>query len=135
MVQLIFYHVAGARSTQLDVVPLGEHRELILGRAASAAVRFDPRHDLQVARHHARITWNVQDGTGFLLTDLGSRSGTFVNGRRVEGAVVLGKKDAIQFGEGGPMVEISWETVPRQILEAFGDGERLDEELGGRLTT
>jgi pSer/pThr/pTyr-binding forkhead associated (FHA) protein len=135
MVQLVLYHVAGARSTQVDIVPLGEHRELILGRAASAAIRFDPRLDVQVARYHARITWNVHDGTGFLLTDLGSRAGTFVNGRRVEGAVVLGKKDAIQLGEGGPMVEISWETVPRQILEAFGDGERLDEELGGHLTS
>jgi len=132
MVQMIFRHVTGARAPEIDVVPLGAHRELILGRASSAAVRFDSRRDAQVGRHHARITWNVRDGTGFLLTDLGSRSGTFVNAIRVDGAIILSKNDMIQLGEGGPTVEISWETVPRQILEAFADGERLDEELGGR---
>ena len=133
MIQMIFRHVTGARAPEIDVVPLGEHRELILGRASSAAVRFDSRRDSQVGRHHARVTWNVRDGTGFLLTDLGSRNGTFVNAKRVEGTVVLTKNDMIQLGEGGPSVEISWETVPRQILEAFGDGERLDEEMGGRF--
>ena len=43
MVRMIFRHITGARATEVDVVQLGAHRELVLGRAPSAAVRFDPR--------------------------------------------------------------------------------------------
>ena len=54
MVQIIIRHVSGARATEVDVVPVGEHRELIFGRARSAAVRFHPQRDPRVGRFHAR---------------------------------------------------------------------------------
>jgi hypothetical protein len=45
MPNLIFRHISGTRATEVDVVAIGAHRELILGRAPSAAVRFDARFD------------------------------------------------------------------------------------------
>jgi pSer/pThr/pTyr-binding forkhead associated (FHA) protein len=112
---LVFRHVSGARATEVDVVPLGAHRELVLGRAPSAAVRFDPRRDLAVGRYHARIE---PDGVPvrFRICDLGSRNGTWLNGQRVEGCAAIGSGDHIRLGPDGPEVEFRIE-VHERVLE------------------
>ena len=79
---------------------------MILGRAPSAAVRFDARFDDQVSRHHARIIPVYLDPPGYLLADLGSRNGTFRNGDRVTEPVLLHTGDIVRLGEAGPEVEI-----------------------------
>lgn len=111
MVRMIFRHISGTRATQVDVVPIGAHRELILGRASSAAVRFDPRGDAQVGRHHARIVWESANNARFVLADLGSRNGTFVNGNRVLHPILLGSGDVVRLGVRGPEVAVGWEVV------------------------
>jgi len=118
MVRMIFRHISGTRATQIDVVPIGAHRELILGRATSAAVRFDPRGDSQVGRHHARIIWDSADHAQFMLADLGSRNGTYVNGSRVEQPILLGPGDVVRLGAAGPEVAVAWEVVPDSDLPA-----------------
>jgi pSer/pThr/pTyr-binding forkhead associated (FHA) protein len=110
VVRLIVRHLSGARATETDVVPLGAHRELILGRAPSAAVRFDPERDTPVGRHHARIVPRDDGRVGFVIVDLGSRNGTFVNGRRVDGVVELCPGDIVQLGDEGPKIEIGFEV-------------------------
>lgn len=112
MVCLIFRHISGTRATELDVVPLGAHRELILGRAVSAAVRFHPVADRRVGRHHARIEPTLDDPTGFVIADLDSSNGTWVNGRRIRGAVSLRSGDRIRLGERGPEVQFLIEIAP-----------------------
>lgn len=119
MVRMIFRHISGSRTTDIDVVPLGAHRELILGRALSAAVRFDPRGDSRVGRQHARITWDEEPPARFILADLGSRNGTFVNGRRATGILVLGLGDVVQLGQGGPAIEVCWETAHEPFATAI----------------
>jgi pSer/pThr/pTyr-binding forkhead associated (FHA) protein len=109
--RIIFRHITGARATEVDVVALGAHRELILGRAFSAAVRFDPRADGRVGRHHARITPSDDDPTRLVLADLGSRNGTFVNGIRIMEPVSLRPGDVIQLGERGPEIEVGIEVT------------------------
>ena len=111
MVRMIFRHISGTRATQIDVVPIGAHRELILGRALSAAVRFDPQGDDQVGRFHARIVWDGVAHPQFLLADLGSRNGTFLNGQRVDQPVLLGSGDVVRLGAIGPEVAIAWEIT------------------------
>lgn len=54
----------------------------LAGRGASCSVVLD---DPEVSREHARI---VLINGAFVLTDLGSRNGTFVNGVRVESAAL-----------------------------------------------
>ena len=110
MTQLVFRHLSGTRASEIDIVDLGAHRELILGRATSAAVRFDPRRDRAVGRYHARIV--PEQESRFVLADLASANGTFVNGRRVEQPVTLHAGDVIQLGEAGPRVEVLIEIVP-----------------------
>lgn len=110
MLHIILRHISGSRATEVDIIPLGAHQELILGRAPSAAVRFDPRLDGVVGRHHARITRNEDDGEGFMLIDLGSRNGTFLNGERVRAAMAVRIGDLMQLGEGGPVLEFNVEN-------------------------
>lgn len=71
-------------SGELIAVPIPLEREdVILGRALEADVRVN---DTQVSRQHARITAIANNGTGtlnYMLTDLDSRNGTFLNSRRI----------------------------------------------------
>lgn len=70
--------------------PLGE--SFVLGSSADCQVRIE---DPGVAPHHAEIT--MADGNALLLKDLGSQSGTFVNGEAVTEAM-LSSGDEIHIG-------------------------------------
>lgn len=109
MVRLYIRHVSGSRATEIDVVELGAHRELIFGRAPSAAVRFDQRRDSVVGRHHARLDWRPEEPLALHLVDLQSRNGTWVNGARVLAPVGVHSGDVIQLGHDGPCVEVQLE--------------------------
>ncbi len=61
-----------------------------LGRWPDNDVVVDDRW---VSRHHARIR---REGERYVLEDLGSKNGTFVNGRRITGPVVLNDGDEVQ---------------------------------------
>ncbi len=65
-------------------------RTLTIGRDARCEVVIPDR---QVSRYHARLA-PVEDNV--ILEDLGSKNGTFCNGRRVEGQVCLEDGDLIQ---------------------------------------
>jgi pSer/pThr/pTyr-binding forkhead associated (FHA) protein len=105
MVRLILRHISGSRAAEIEIVPFGAHQEIVLGRAASAAVRFDPRRDPGVGRYHARIT--PGDGEAELvLTDLGSRNGTWINRERVSAPVILRSGDIVGLGRSGPEFQV-----------------------------
>ena len=62
--------------------------ELVLGRDLDRPGSID---DASVSRRHARVTW---DESGVVLTDLGSKNGTFVDGVRISEPVAL--KDGVE---------------------------------------
>jgi DNA-binding winged helix-turn-helix (wHTH) protein len=66
--------------------------ENILGRDRDVVAWIDSP---TVSRHHARV---LIDGEEAVLEDLGSRNGTYVGGRRVEGPVRLSDHDEIRLG-------------------------------------
>jgi hypothetical protein len=70
--------------------------EIIMGTSEKAALPFIAFGAKGVEPVHLRIT-RRNDGS-FLLQDNHSRTGTFVNGRQVQGEVVLRNEDAIQLG-------------------------------------
>ena len=113
VVRIILRHITGSRATEVDEIALGAHRELILGRAPSAAVRFDPRRDASVGRHHARIEPDDVPGR-FRIVDLASRNGTMLNGRRLTGPASLSPGDIVRLGEDGPELEFLVEMIPAE---------------------
>jgi len=94
-----FTFLSGARVGQVEIF---RKSYIGLGRHPLSDVRFDPERDLDVSARHASI---VRHGDTFLLRDLGSSNGTFVNGTRVAGEVALKDGDVIGFGQNGPAVE------------------------------
>jgi DNA-binding winged helix-turn-helix (wHTH) protein len=64
----------------------------LIGRDQEAVVWID---DESVSRRHARVTISPEGAT---IEDLGSKNGTFVNGRRISGPQRLAEGDDVQFG-------------------------------------
>jgi hypothetical protein len=54
--------------------------------------------DLQVSRHHATILWDA-DSNRYILEDVGSANGTFLNNQRLTEPQTLSHGDVIQMGE------------------------------------
>ncbi len=66
--------------------------EVIIGRHGAADIRFP---DMSISRYHAVLC--VSNGV-WRVIDLGSKSGTFVNGKRVQEQMTLKDCDEIRFG-------------------------------------
>ena len=74
-----------------------------IGRSEGSELRFDPDRDLAVSAHHAAI---FRDRGRWMVRDLGSRNGTFVNDARIPGVVEIRPGDRIAFGSDGPIIEV-----------------------------
>ena len=94
-----FKFLSGSRAGQVEVF---QKAYLGLGRHPLSDVRFDAERDLDVSSRHAAI---MRKAEGFVLQDLGSKNGTYVNGERLEGDRVLADGDVIGFGAKGPALE------------------------------
>lgn len=111
MERIVLRHLSGSKANQVEEFPLSHFRELIFGRDPSASVKYDPNRDDLVGRQHAKIAQDPSDPNQFIITDLNSRNGTFVNRQRIVGSVRIGPGDMVQFGAGGP--EFQFDVEPR----------------------
>ncbi len=80
--------------------------ELLIGRQATDEGKLG--QDPEISREHARI-WRANGD--FVIEDLGSTNGTFVNRRKISGPEVLSAGDRIQVGATTLVVQVS---VPLQ---------------------
>ncbi len=96
-----FKFLSGARVGQVEAF---RKAYIGLGRHPLSDVRFDAERDLDVSSRHAAIV-RTPDGAGFIIQDLGSRNGTFVNGKRITGDTPLQDGDVIGCGANGPALE------------------------------
>jgi predicted component of type VI protein secretion system len=87
-----FRMVMRAGPTVGKVYPM-EKSEMFVGRDLSNDVVIN---DPEISRRHARF---FQQGNSYVLEDLGSTNGTFVNSQRLMGPNVLRPGDTITFGE------------------------------------
>lgn len=94
-----FKFLSGARAG--EVVTFGKHY-IGLGRHPLSDVRFDAERDLDVSSRHASIMRKTE---GFVLQDLNSKNGTFVNGQRIAGDAMLRDGDVVSFGQNGPALK------------------------------
>ncbi len=76
--------------------------ETFIGRDPSSDIVIN---DAEISRKHARVS---QQGTGYVLEDLGSTNGTFVDGQRLMGPYTLRPGDLILLGEN---VGLAFETA------------------------
>jgi len=110
-----FTFLSGARIGQVESF---RKTYIGLGRHPLSDVRFDVERDLDVSSRHAGI---VRHGDSFIVRDLGSTNGTFVNGTRVSGDAILADGDVIRLGQHGPAVEfhiLPGDDVPDTISDA-----------------
>jgi len=70
-----------------------EGDQLTIGRDSANGVSIN---DAEMSRKHARLTFQ---GGKYVIEDLGSTNGTFVNGQRLSGPFVLKGGDVVSFGE------------------------------------
>ena len=96
-----FKFLSGARVGQVEAF---RKAYIGLGRHPLSDVRFDAERDLDVSSRHAAIV-RTPDGAAFVIQDLGSRNGTFVNGKRITGDTPLQDGDVIACGANGPALE------------------------------
>jgi serine phosphatase RsbU (regulator of sigma subunit) len=90
-----------------------EGESVSIGRASDCSI---PIKDRYLSRKHAEI---VSIGTGWMLKDLGSANGTYLNGTRVERDEVLKTGDRIRLGDTEIVFEASDRSTDRFI--AVGD--------------
>ncbi len=95
--------VSGARAGHRDVY---EKSYIGIGRHPLSDVRFDAEQDLDASTRHGAI---VKSGEAFILRDLGSTNGTYVNGEKLSGERTLADGDVMKFGVHGP--EVSFHLV------------------------
>lgn len=96
-----FTFLSGSRAGQTDVL---SQSPISIGRHPQCELRFDPEKDLDVSSRHATVT---RVGDLWVIRDLGSTNGTFVNGKRLTQDHVLVNKDVLRFGPNGPQIEFT----------------------------
>lgn len=122
MERIVLRHVSGSKSRQVEEFPLSHFRELIFGRDPAATVKYDPDRDDLVGRQHAKIVQDPTDPTNFMIVDLNSRNGTFVNKQRIVGSARIAPGDMVQFGAGGPEFQFDLEPRPQQFTRPTREG-------------
>src|SRR5437764_4708244 len=76
----------------LKEVPAGQNTVITIGRLPDNSLQID---NLAVSGHHAKIYW---DNDHYVIEDLGSLNGTWVNGQRI-GKATLRDGDRIAIGK------------------------------------
>jgi pSer/pThr/pTyr-binding forkhead associated (FHA) protein len=119
-VRVVIDHVAGSRRGQRQEFAAGGR--VRFGRHPECEVSFDPYRDIDASSRHAELR-NVD--AGWVLVDLGSSNGTYVEGHRVtETPVAQNVPVSIEFGPGGPRVRLfvgddqAIEALPPAPVEA-----------------
>jgi len=87
--QYLLVRRSGAEPERISLNPAAV---CTLGRSQSSTIFLN---DVSISRQHAQVTF--RDGS-FWIEDLGSKNGTKVGGRRIDGSTALKPGDAIQLG-------------------------------------
>ena len=84
----------GDQQVQTDIAELMSDRsQLYIGRSRECDIMLP---QLTITRRHALITKHPEGR--FTVRDLGSKNGTYVNGKRIEQETVLSEKDTLSIG-------------------------------------
>jgi pSer/pThr/pTyr-binding forkhead associated (FHA) protein len=108
--RVVIDHIAGSRAGQRQEFPAGGR--VRFGRHPDCEVSFDPHRDIDASSRHAELRVARADATdplsqGWVLVDLGSSNGTYVEGHRItETPVTRNVAVSVEFGPGGPRIRL-----------------------------
>jgi hypothetical protein len=102
--------------------------QVILGREEGLDIILQ---DPEASRRHSRISWQ---GGDFVIEDLGSTNGTFVNGVQITAPQILGPGDSIGIGQtalvfqvsGAPAGAYPYQAPPPQQVPSYSPPPRTD---------
>ena len=100
--------------------------EFIIGRSPGCDLVVADR---QISRKHARL---VRGPEGYVLEDLGSKNGTYLNGTRIDEPQRLQDGDEIQVALAVKMAFLESEATV-QLSEPIGEGRLWMDLLGSRV--
>ena len=109
-----FKFLAGGRA---GTVETSAKAYIGIGRHPLSDIRFDTERDLDVSARHAAV---VRRGDAYVVQDLNSKNGTFVNGRQITGDTPLADGDVIGFGTDGPALE--FRAVEKDVRDPSSPG-------------
>ncbi len=119
--RLVVEHLRGQRRGDRDV--FDEPKRISFGRHPQNDVAFDARADIDASSRHAEIRL---EGAAYVLRDVGSSNGTFVDGELIhELPLAAGKVVEVDLGAGGPRVRI-W------LGASEADRDEAPSPAGGR---
>lgn len=126
-----FRYLDGADAGQVRIV---RKEFATIGRHPDADLPFDPAGDLDVSVRHAAV---FRAGGGWVVRDLGSTNGTWVNGEKVKGDRALLPGDLIRLGRKGPRLRFEPHdrqaaTVPNPGAVTLSVPERSEGGAKGR---
>ncbi|HUO28382.1 MAG TPA: FHA domain-containing protein [Bryobacteraceae bacterium] len=113
--RILVRHTSGARANQVDEFQGEGFREVCAGRDENAAIRFDPERDDLVSRNHAKIYADAGSPNCYLIADLQSRNGTFLNRQRIGAPSRIHHGDVVQLGSGGPEFRFELDPPPASV--------------------
>jgi predicted component of type VI protein secretion system len=96
---------------------------ITLGREAGSDIVLE---DPQVSRHHARLT--LQAG-GYVIEDLGSTNGTFINEQRLTGAQPINPGDRLRLGD-NVVLSVSGSLDVGETVVGHGQAPTLPPSFG-----
>jgi pSer/pThr/pTyr-binding forkhead associated (FHA) protein len=101
-VRVVIDHVAGTRRGQRQ--EFASTAKVRFGRHPDCEVSFDSHRDIDASSRHAELR---PLDAGWVLVDVGSSNGTYVEGRRItEAPVAANAPVSVEFGPGGPRVRL-----------------------------
>src|SRR5262245_52597746 len=102
--RLALKHLSGSKADTVDNLALPPERAITFGRDPECHVQYDEA-DERVSRKHLKIVATNEQPVRYMVVDLGSRNGTYVNEQRVFGAALLPPGGRVQLGADGPAFE------------------------------
>jgi pSer/pThr/pTyr-binding forkhead associated (FHA) protein len=100
--RIVVDHLAGVRRGHRQ--ELAADTRVRFGRHPECEVAFDAHRDIDASSRHAELR---VVGDSWVLVDIGSSNGTYVDGRRVtEAPIAPAAPVVVEFGPGGPRVRL-----------------------------
>lgn len=136
-ISIIIRFTGGIRNGVTKKFQVTEHLSIKIGRGENNDIPFDLSEDI-VSREHCVIKKNPDLFDTYEITDLGSKNGTYVNGKAIARATGLIAGDQIQLGKNGPSLEFDLDPRPAshirktRVIDAASAKETQVHSIDGK---